>query len=178
MWKIGDLNWILTVLWDFFSDSEMFYAIWSLSTSLPSWCISPIAPPSPSAPPVWVKNYCIWCNLMDCWTVNILDSQTAVLPRVKCDGWAGGSGGTYGNDRAWKESVIFCAFVSLTSDHTEAFICFSFENHWPMRNVHGCFLLPSDQYTRFPSSKSDCREIHPANVSIRTSAKLIDTVGE
>lgn len=78
------------------------------------------------SPSAWVKNYCIWCNLMDCWTVNMLDSQTAVSPRVKSDGWAGGSRGTYGNDQAWKERAIFCAFVSLTSDHTDAFVCFSF----------------------------------------------------
>lgn len=105
----------------------------STDASLPPWCIFPHRS-STTPPPAWVKNYCIWCNLMDCWTVNMLDSLTAVLPRVKCDGWAGGSRGTYGNDQAWKERVILGAFVSLTSDHTEAFVCFSFVLYWPMRD--------------------------------------------
>lgn len=122
-------------------------------STLPPWCISPRRP-STTPPPAWVKNYCIWCNLMDCWTVNMLDSQTAVLPRVKCDGWAGGSRGTYGNDQAWKERVILCAFVSLTSDHTEEFVCFSFVSLLATS-------YPVDQYPQFPPSKSDFREIHP-----------------
>ena len=29
---------------------------------------------------------------MDCWTVNMLQPQTAVLLRVKCDGWVGEQG--------------------------------------------------------------------------------------
>lgn len=47
-------------------------------------------PPAP--PTAWLKNYSIWFNLMDCWTVNMLrPPQTAVLLTEwkKCDGWAG-----------------------------------------------------------------------------------------
>lgn len=131
-------------------------------------------------PLAWVKNYCIWCNLMDCWTVNMLDSQTAVLPRVKCDGWAGGSRGTYGNDQAWKERVILCAFVSLTSDHTEAFVCFSFVSLLAAARQR----LQPPLRTRlintlnFLQVSQTSEKYIRGNVSIRTSAILIDNAGE
>lgn len=75
-------------------------------------------PPSPSPPAeAWLKNYCIWCNLMDCWTVNMLQLQTAVLPRVKCDGWEREQGG-HMEMNGHEGRKKFCFPLFHHSDHT------------------------------------------------------------
>lgn len=93
------------------------------NTALPPWHFVPPTPPP--SPPAWLKNYCIWCNLMDCWTVNMLQPQTAVLPRVKCDGWAGEQGGhmEMTEHERKRNSVRLCFINPLTTHrHWVAFI--------------------------------------------------------
>lgn len=63
--------------------------------SQPPWC--GCVPFLHSSIPVWQKNYWIWSSLRVCWTVNMFQPWTAVLPWVKCDGREGEHGGTYGD---------------------------------------------------------------------------------
>lgn len=102
----------------------------STNTALLLWHVLPPAPPSAAA--AWVKNYWIRCNLMDCWTVNMLQLQTAVLPRVKCDGWEGKQGDIWKWPGMEEERNSAC-FCFITGPHTDGSLPFfvtatSFDN--------------------------------------------------
>lgn len=103
--------------------------LWLLDTG----CLPPLPPAA-----AWLWNYCIWCNLMDCWTVNMLRSQTAVLPRVKCDGWLGVRG-TYGNEQPlFDHSNNFISGNSCLHDLTvcTCFISMEFiQNFWTTSQI-------------------------------------------